>query len=125
MYFRGRYGGIVYAKGWCGFKNPREQTGPYDTWHREVKAYMQARSFDPGRLTAAQLTSMVVFASSLNPVQSRIMLIKTKHHSDDVKEVYRQLRMLVRDTAKELQTAMERERAKRGGNGKVAEPASK
>ena len=86
---------------------------------------MQAGSFDPGRLTAAQFTSIVVFASSLNPVQSRIKLIKTKHHSDDVKEVHRQLRMLVRDTAKKLQTAMEREKAKRGGNGKVAEPASK
>ena len=86
---------------------------------------MQARSFDPGRLTAAQFTSIVVLASSLNPVQSRIKLIKTKHHSDDVKEVYRQLRMLVRDTAKKLQTAMEREKAKSSGNGKVAEPASK
>ena len=86
---------------------------------------MQARSFDPGRLTAAQFTSIVVFASSLNPVQSRIKLIKTKHHYDDIKEVYRQLRMLVRDTAKELQTAIEREKAKRGDNGNAAKPASK
>ena len=86
---------------------------------------MQVRSFDPGQLTAAQFTSIVVFASSLNPVQSRIKLIKTKHHSDNVKEVYRQRRMLVRDTAKKLQTAKEREKAKRGSNGKVAEPASR
>ena len=85
---------------------------------------MQACSFDLGRLTAAQFTSIIVFPSSLNPVQSHIKLIKTKPHSDDVKEVYRQRRMLVRDMAKKLQTAMERDKAKRGGNGKLAGPAS-
>ena len=86
---------------------------------------MQARLFDPGRLTAAQFISIIVFTSSLNPFQSRIKLIKTKHHSDDVMEVYRQLRMLVRDTAKKVHRAMEREKAKRGGNSKVAKLASK
>ena len=85
---------------------------------------MQARSFDPRRLTAAQLTSFVVFASSLNLVQSHIKLIKTKHHSDDVKEVYRQLRMLVRDTARKLQTAIEREKAKHAGDNEVKGPTS-
>ena len=86
---------------------------------------MQARWFDPGRLTAAQFTSIFDCTSSLNPVQLRIKLIKPKQYSDDVKEVYPQLRILVRDTAKKPQTAMESEKAKHSGNGNVTEPASK
>jgi len=86
---------------------------------------MQARSFELGRLTDTQFTSVVVFAGSLNPLRSHIKLIKTKYHSDDAKEVHRQLRILVKDTDKKLQTVIEHEKAKSAGDGKVIGPASK
>ena len=113
MYSRGRYGEIIYAKSWCGFKNPRAQKGLYETWRNQIKAYIQAQSLDPGRLTEAQFDSVLVFASALSPIKSRIKFIKNKHHADDVKEIDRQLRILVKDTARKLQTAMEHESAKR------------
>ena len=76
-------------------------------------AYIQAQSLDPGRLTETQLESVIVFAGALDPVKSRIQFIKKKDHSDDVKEVDHQLRTLVKDTARKLQTAIEHESAKR------------
>ena len=114
MYSRGRYGKIIYAKSWCGFKNPRDKKSAYETWRNRIKAYIQALSLDPERLTEAQFDSVVVFASALRPVKSRFKFIKNKHHTDDVKEIDRQLRILVKDTARKLQTAMEQESAKRG-----------
>ena len=89
MYSRGRYGEIIYAKSWCGFKNPSAQKGPYETWRNQIKAYIQAQSLDSGRLTEAQFDSVVVFASALSPVKSRIKFIKNKHQADDVKEIDR------------------------------------
>ena len=82
-------------------------------WRNQIKAYIQAQSLDPGPLTEAQFDSVVVFASALSPVKSRIKFIKNMHHADDVKEIDRQLWILVKDTARKLQTAMEHESAKR------------
>ena len=112
MYSRGPYGEIIYAKSWYGFKNPRAQKGPYETWRNQIKAYIQAQLLDPGRLTQAQFDSVGVVVSPLTPVKSRIKFIKNKHHADDVKEIDRQMRILVKDTARKLQTAMENESAK-------------
>ena len=68
----------------------------------------------------------MVFASALRPVKSRIKFIKNKHYADDVKEIDRQLKILVKDTARKLQTAMEDESAKRQpGDQEVIGSASK
>lgn len=72
------------------------------------------------------MTSVIIFAGALDPVKSRIQFIKKKHHSDDVKEVDHQLRTLVKDTARKLQTAIEHEFAKRRhGDHEVMGSASK
>ena len=113
MYSRGHYGEIIYAKSWCGFKHPRGNKGAYETWRNQIKAYIQAQSLDPGRLTEAQFDPVVVLASARRPVKSRIKFIKSKHHADDVKEIDRQLKILVKNTARKLQTAMEHESGKR------------
>ena len=99
---------------------------PYETWRNQIKAYIQAQSLDPGRLIEAQFDSVVVFASALSPIKSRIKFIKNKHRADDVKEIDPQLRILVKDTAWKLQTAMEHESAKRRpGDHEVIGSASK
>ena len=72
----------------------------------QIKAYIQAQSLDPGRLTETQLESVLVFVGALDPVKWRIQFIKKKHHSDDVKEVAYHLRTLVKDMARKLQTAI-------------------
>jgi len=64
------------------------------------------------------------FASSLPPVKSQIEFVKKNHHADDVREVSRQLRILVKDTAKKLRTAMEHDYAEWAGD-EVAGPPSK
>jgi len=48
------------------------------------------------------MDSVLSFARSLTPVKGRIKLIKTNHHPEDVDEVARQIRVLVRNTAKRL-----------------------
>ena len=68
----------------------------------------------------------MVFASALSPVKSRIEFSKNKHHADDVKEIDRQLRILVKDPARKLQMEMEHESAKRRpGDHEVIGSASK
>jgi len=64
------------------------------------------------------------FASSLPPVKSQIEFVKKGHRADDVREVSRQLRVLVKDTAKKLPTAMEQDYTERAGD-EVAGPPSK
>ena len=86
---------------------------------------MTERSMDPRRLTDSQLELVLGYARSLPPVADRIELVKTKHRADDVDEVERRLRILVKDTAKKLQTANERRRAERADVGEVEEPRSK
>ena len=72
-----------------------------------------------------QFHSVGVSASALSPVKSHIKFIKNTHHADDVKEIDRQLRILVKDIARKLQTAMEHESTKRRhGDHEVIESAS-
>jgi len=71
-----------------------------------------------------QVDSIISFARGLSPVRERIELIKRQHHADDVWELLWHLKILVKDSAKKLQTSNERQRAERDGRGDVAEPPS-
>jgi len=86
---------------------------------------MIARHLDPGRLTEMQVDSILLFARGLSPVKERIQLMKCQHHADDLLELNRHLKTLVRDSGKKLQTTKERQRAGCDGRGHVTEPASK
>jgi len=67
---------------------------------------------------------ILAFASSLPPVKSHIEFVKKNHAVDDSTEVSRQLRILVKDTAKQLRTAMEYDYTERAGH-ELAGPLSK
>ena len=84
-----------------------------------------ARLLDPGRLTESQVDSIVSFARSLSPVKECIEVIKSQHHPDDVGEFIRHLKILVKDSAKKLQTLNECQKAGRDLRSDVAEPPSK
>jgi len=86
---------------------------------------MIARHLHPGRLTETQVDSILLFARGLSPVKERIELIKRQHHADDLMELNRLQKIVVRDSGKKLQTTKERQRAGREGHGDVTEPASK
>jgi hypothetical protein len=119
------YGDIAYAKSWCGFKHPRGASAVYATWREQIKAYIIARALDPGRLTDSQVDSVIAFARTLSPVKERIELIQTQHHREDVLELIRHLKILVKDSAKKLQTSNERQQAGREVLGDVAEAPGK
>ena len=53
------------------------------------------------------------------------MFIKHHRHADDVWERIWHLKILVKDSAKKLQTSNERHRAERDGRAEIAEPPSK
>jgi len=110
---RGRYREISYAQSWCGFLNAREPTAAYKGWRQQVKAYITVVGWNPTSLTGTQMHSVLSFAHSLTPVKGRIKLIKTNHRREDVDEVERQIRVLVRDTAKKLQATNDRLHAER------------
>jgi len=110
---RGRYGEISYAKSCCGFFNAREPTAAYKEWREQVKAYITVVGWNPTSLTGTQMDWVLNFARSLTPVKGRIKLIKTNHHPEDINEVERQTRVLVRDTAKKLQAMNDRLHAER------------
>jgi len=110
---------------WCGFKHPHGASSVYATWHDQIKAYSIAPLVDPGRLSESQGDSIVSFARSLSPVKESIELIKSQHHPDDVGEFIRHLQILVKDSAKKLQTSNEHQKAGRDLRGDVAEPPGK
>jgi len=110
---RGRYGEISYAKSWCGFLNTREPTAAYKGWREQVKAYITVLGWNPTSLTSTQMDSVLSFARSLTPVKGLIKLIKTNHRPEDVDEVERQIRALVRDTAKKVQVTNDHLHAER------------
>jgi len=72
---------------------------------------MIARLLDPGRLTESQVDSIVSFARSLSPVKERIELIKSQQYPDDVGEFICHLKVLIKDSAKKLQTSNERQKS--------------
>ena len=107
---RGRYGEINYAKSWCGFFDARAPAATYKGWRERVKAYITVLEWNPTSLTASQLDSVISFARSLSPVKGRIKFMKTNHRPDDADELERQIKVLVRDSAKKLQDTNNRRR---------------
>jgi len=99
---RGRYGEISNTKSWFGFLNAHEPTAAYKEWREPGKAYITVLGWNPLSLTGTQMDS-VLSARSFTRVKGRIKLIKTNHRPEHDNEVERQLRVLVRDTAKKLQ----------------------
>ena len=97
----------------------------YATWRKQIKAYIIACPLDPGRLTESHVDLIISFARGLSPVNERLELIKREYHADDVWELIRHLKILVKDSAKKLQTSNQRQRAEREGRGDIAEPLSK
>ena len=93
----------------------------YERWRNQLKAYIQVHWLDPRWLKDVQFASVVVCASSIRPIKSRMKFIKNKQHANDVKEINRQLRILVKDTARKLQTAMEHESRKRRPDRRIYE----
>ena len=86
---------------------------------------MTARNLDPGHLTDTQVDAITVFARALTPVKDSVILINKKHHKDDVKELTRQLRMLVKDSARKLQISnLRRLAATHPGGRDIAESQS-
>jgi len=108
-----------------GFKHLPGQSSIHATWSEQIKAYMTACHLDPGRLTEMQVDSILLFACGLSPVKEQIELIKRQHHADDLWELNRHLKMVVRDARKKLQTTKERQRARHDGCGDVTVPPSK
>jgi len=119
------YGDIADAKSWCGLKHPRRASSVYATWREQITPYIIAHLLDLSRLTESQVDSIVSFARSGSPVKKRIKLIKSEHHPDDVGESIRHLKILVKDSAKKLQTSNERQKAGRDLGSDVAEPPGK
>jgi len=110
---RGRYGEISYAKNWCGFLNAGKPIAAYKGWREQVKAYIMVLGWNPTSVTGTSMDSVVSFARSLTCVKGRIKLIKTNHSPEYVDKVERQIRVLVRDTAKKLQATNDRLHAER------------
>ena len=84
--------------------DPGVTSGAYFDRREQLKGYMTARNLDPGHFTDAQVAGITVFARALPPVKDRITHIKKSHHPDDVVELTRHLRILVKDLARKLHT---------------------
>jgi len=106
-------------------KHPQGASSVHATWREEIKAFIIARLLDPGRLSESQVDSIVSFTCSLLPVKEHIELIKSQHHPDDVGEFFRHLKILVKDSAKKLQTSNERQKAGGDLRDYLAEPPAK
>ena len=120
------FGDIVYAKSRCGFFDRGITSVSYRGWREQLKAYMTARNLDPGHLTDTQVDAITIFARALMPVKDQVVLIKIKHHPDDIKELTRQLRRLVKDSARKLHTSnLSRLAAARPGGRDIVESPSK
>ena len=65
------------------------------------------------------------FARSRPPIKQRVELVEAEHRADDVGELLRHLRILVKDSAKKLQASQERHKVERAGGGEVVGPPSK
>jgi len=86
---------------------------------------MIPRLLDPGRLTESQVNSIISFVRSLLPVKKHIELMKSQHHTEDVRELIHYLKILFKDLGKKLQRSNERQKAERDIRGDLAEPPGK
>ena len=100
---RGRYGEINYPKGWCWFFDARAPAATYKGCHEKVKAYITVLEWNPTSPMTSQLDSIISFARSLSLVIGMIKFMKTNHRPDDADELERQIKVVVRDSAKKLQ----------------------
>jgi hypothetical protein len=66
----------------------------------------------------------MAFARSRPPIRQRVELVEAEHRADDVVELLRHLRILVKDSAKKLQASNERHNAEQVGGGEVEGPPS-
>lgn len=107
-FIRGPYGDIAYAKSWSGFADPRKSTGPYITWREHIKAYLTAMHFDPASMTSAEWDQLLLFVKSLSPVRQRVEMLRKMYRPDDLEELDRHLKLLVKDIGKKLQTTNQR-----------------
>ena len=89
-----------------------------------MKAFITARSLNPSRLTDSQVDSVMEFARSLPPIKQRVELVEAEHRAEDVGELLRHLRILVKDLAKKLQASNERQNVERAGSSEVVGPPS-
>ena len=105
--------------------DPRVTSGAYFDWREQLKAYITAPNLDPGHLTDAQVEAITDFARALPPVKDRVTHIKKNHYPDDVVELTRHRRMLVKDSARKLHTSNLGRIAERAGGSDVAESPSK
>ena len=86
---------------------------------------MTACNLDPGHLTDAQVEAITVFAHALRPVKDRVTHIKKNHYPEDVMELARHLRLLVKHLTGKLHTSNLGRIADRVGGSEVAESPSK
>jgi len=93
--------------------------------HEQIATYIIAHLLDPGRLTEFQVNSIISFAPGLSPFKECIELIKSQRHAEDVGEVIRYLKILVKDSAKKLQTLNEHQKDHFLIRGDVAKPPGK
>jgi len=86
---------------------------------------MTARNLDPGHLTDAQVEAITLFARPLPPMKDRVTHINQNHHPDDVVELSRHLRMLVKDSGRKLHSSNLGRISERPGGKDLAESPSK
>jgi len=82
---------------------------------------MTARTLDPCHLTDAQVEAITGFARALLPVIDRVTHINKNYHPDEVVELTRHLRMLVKDSARQRQPSDWRRIAERVCGREVAQ----
>ena len=107
------------------FFDPGVTSGAYFDWCQQLQAYMTALNLDPSYLTDAQVEAISVFVRALPPVKDHVTHIKKNHHPNDVVELSRHLRMLVKDSSRKLHTSNLRRIAELTGGRAVAESPSK
>ena len=86
---------------------------------------MTAGNLDPDYLTDAQVEAITVFTRTLQLVKDSMTHIKKMQGRDDVVELSRPLRILVKDSARKLHTSNLGRIAERAGGRDVAESPSK
>lgn len=82
----------------------------------------------PGNLSASDLDSIMSFARSLPPVRGQFAAIKRKHPQQDVEQMGSHLLVLVKDTARKLQTTLNRlkgEEEEEASDAEAKDPESK
>lgn len=118
-------GDINYAKAWCGFSDFSKTNVQYKAWREQLKSYISTLNWKPAELSHEQWESLFVFAGCLAPIKERRLLIETQHRPDDVDELERLMKILVRDVAKKLHTSKLNSQTQHGGTGHRARSTSK